>query len=653
VLGKPVPIIPEDQREEFDELSFSVLQGHTFSDRELVRCHKDGTRMEISASGAPLLDEAGQVTGGLMMAVSLSDRRRAEELIRHAKERFELLVNSVEGIVWEAEPGPQFTFVSRQAQRLLGYPPEAWLDRPGFWEEHLHPADREWAMRYTREQQQAGKPHQLEYRMIAADGRAVWLRDIVSVSPASGPRSMALHGVMVDITDSKLLEDERNRLLVGEREARAAAEDAERHVAFLAEASRLLATSLDYEATLERVAQLALPMLADYCIVDLVDDKGALQRVAVAHVDPRKALLAKELKDRYPLDPRWPEGIAKVLRSGQADIIPQIPDAYLQSIARDAEHLRLLRELGSKSAVAAPLIARGRKLGIITLLYGDSGRRYKAADRTLVEDLASRAALAVDNARLYREAQEAIRARDEFLSIASHELRTPCTSLQLGVQSMLRFAHQGSMERAPAHLVQSVLETAERQSKRLSSLVDKLLDVSRITAGKLQLDLEPVDLTALCREVAAAFQADLAASGSTLAVDLQAGLVGNWDRARVSQVLTNLVSNAIKYGDGKPIRLRAWREGEQALVEIEDHGIGVPPERRAQIFERFERAVSAKHYGGLGLGLYIVRQITGALGGDIQLVSETGKGSTFTVRLPVAGPQPSGEGPSPGAQPNA
>jgi signal transduction histidine kinase len=219
--------------------------------------------------------------------------------------------------------------------------------------------------------------------------------------------------------------------------------------------------------------------------------------------------------------------------------------------------------------------------------------------------------------------------------VASHELCTPCTSLRLGIEALLRHARAGSLAQAPGSLLERILEISDRQTRHLASLIERLLDVSRIEAGQLELAVSEVDLAAIAREISAEMSGDALRAGSPISVDAAGPVVGAWDKARLAQVMTNLLGNAIKYGGGEPIQVRVWSEGERARLAVEDRGIGVPEGKAAQIFERFERAVPARHYGGLGLGLYIVRQIVEAHGGAITLESAPGKGTTFSVDLPI------------------
>ncbi|AKF08913.1 sensor histidine kinase [Sandaracinus amylolyticus] len=247
--------------------------------------------------------------------------------------------------------------------------------------------------------------------------------------------------------------------------------------------------------------------------------------------------------------------------------------------------------------------------------------------------------------RAAREAAEdAIRARDEFLSVASHELRTPLTSMQLVVQA-LRSAHDRGVEMPPQRALQ-LLENVERQTRRLARLVDELLDVSRIQAGPLQLEREDVDLVVVCQDVIARFAEERARSGSEIALHARGAVIGRWDRSRIDQVVTNVLSNALKFGRGRPVDVLVdlTDEGASALLEVKDRGMGIPPERMGRLFQRFERAVSSRHYGGLGLGLYIARYIVEMHGGRIGISSEPGVGSTVTLVLPLSDDRPDASG---------
>ncbi|MFL5355611.1 ATP-binding protein [Archangium sp.] len=414
---------------------------------------------------------------------------------------------------------------------------------------------------------------------------------------------------------------------------------AEQHQAFLASVSETLASSLDYEGTLAHVVQRAVPALGDGCVLDMLEPDGTLCRLAVSHVDPARAELAWEMVRRYPLRPDAPHGPGAVLRTGHSVRVNDITDELTTRYAVDAQHLELLRDMGATATLVVPLHARGRTFGVLTLYYYErKSARYSAEDQRLAEDLAHRAALAVDNARLYREAQLAVQLRDEFLSVASHELKTPLTPLSLKLSALSRELPRCGEGDPRTQALQRHVDVARRQVHKMTTLINALLDVSRLSQGKLKLELSDVDLGEVLGEVVAWFAPEAARLGSQLRMEGDTHVPGRWDRLRLEQVVTNLVSNAIRYGAGRPIHARVELDGGLARLVVRDEGIGIAPEAQERIFGKFERAVSDRHAAGLGLGLYITRSIVEALGGSIRVESRPGEGSTFTVELPRSGP---------------
>ncbi|MDB4980128.1 MAG: Signal transduction histidine kinase CheA [Myxococcales bacterium] len=399
------------------------------------------------------------------------------------------------------------------------------------------------------------------------------------------------------------------RLVDTERTARAEAEEAGRRAAFLSDATALLVESLDHEAQLARLARLAVRSLADVCLIDLVDG-NSVRRVAAAHRDPQDEAQLAEVSAKFP--PR---------------VVVAVPGALTASQTH---------ALAAGEALFLPLMTGGESVGVITLASTDDARRFTDGERALARELASRAAIAIANARLYRATQNAVRLRDEFLSVASHELRTPLTSLILSLQAL---------ERRPwgAQPLASLIDTrriaqSARQAERLDRLISDLLDVSRLEAGQLTLTRAPVNLGELAREVVARFEEDASRSGCVVTVETSGAVVGSWDASRLDQVLTNLLANAIKFGTGRPIAIRVDQRDDVALLVIKDGGMGIAPEHLDKIFDRFERGVSTEHFGGLGLGLYICRRFVDAHGGKIGVASKLGGGSTFSVELPLVEP---------------
>jgi signal transduction histidine kinase len=464
---------------------------------------------------------------------------------------------------------------------------------------------------------------------------------------------------------------ERARAYDAERRARAAS-------AFLAEASQLLAASLDYATTLKTVAEASVPRLGDWCAVDLVRDPTAptwppkLERVAIVHQDPAKLALGAALAERYPTDWSAEAGMAGVIRDGTPLFVPTITDAMLEVGARDAEHLALLRALDFSSIIVVPLVARGRTLGALTLCHTESGRRYDDADLALAQDLAQRAALAVDNARLYRDAEsarqaaeqarqtaeKANRGKSQFLATMSHELRTPLNAIA-GYTELLSMELRGPVTDAQ----REDLERIHRAQHHLLGLINDVLNYARIESGRVEFDVRPVDLRDVVRDVRPMVEPQLAAKGLDFDVrwpeDIASSTLLVWaDREKLAQVLLNLLSNAVKFTpatrDGVTgrvtIELLAVRSapggaledavadlamGDQVYLRVADTGIGIPADRLEAVFEPFVQVHSefTRQTGGTGLGLAISRDLARGMGGDLRVRSTEGVGTAFTVTL--------------------
>jgi signal transduction histidine kinase/ActR/RegA family two-component response regulator len=427
---------------------------------------------------------------------------------------------------------------------------------------------------------------------------------------------------------------------------------AERRLAFLAEASGVLGSSLEYDRTLTSLTRLLVPLLADWCSVDMLERDGSIRRIAVAHADPARAEIARTIR-QYPPDPEGRHPRTRVLQSGRPLLAPRISDADLAAAAGGAEQLRIMRELGYTSVMIVPLVARGETLGALTFAMAESGRHYGPSDLAFAEDLARRAALALDNARLYGEAQHAIaereaalvkeqaaraeaeaanHAKDAFLATLSHELRSPLNAIFTWTQ-LLR-----SGKLAPARTAHA-LETIERNTRLQVRLIEDLLDVSRINAGKLSLELATVDLDAVTSAAVELLVPTAEATQVTLTVvPVSEPLIVRGDPARLQQVLSNLIANAIKFTPaGGRVEVRLTRREHEARVVVCDTGAGIAPEFLPHIFEPFRQAdtSSTRAHGGLGLGLAIVHHLVEAHGGRITAESAgCGQGTTFTVALP-------------------
>ncbi len=411
----------------------------------------------------------------------------------------------------------------------------------------------------------------------------------------------------------------------------------------LASVSAVAAASLDPDVAVQNVAQAVVPAFCDWCVVDLALEGGELGIVATAHRDPGRQPLISELRTAYPpsADPDELHPIHRVIRDGRS-VLDRISDDDLQARASDARHLELLRGVGIGSHVVAPLVARGAIIGALSFVRAPDRAPFDDADLLTGEDVARRAAVSIDNATLYRAAQEAARTSDEFMAIASHELRTPLAVVQGHwdlLQRMLARATAGDDAFEPERFQRS-LDRLGSGISQLRRLTDELLDVSRLRHTPLAVAVESVDLGQLVRVAVADSPA---ASRVELAVS-DAPLQGNWDPDRLRQVVDNLLANAAKYApDGSPIEVSLASVGRVARLTVTDHGIGVPDDDREAIFTPFGRAhnAAAGRYPGLGLGLSVSREIVVQMGGRIWVESGgEGAGSTFSVELPTNEPSP-------------
>lgn len=473
--------------------------------------------------------------------------------------------------------------------------------------------------------------------LIARDGREIPIDDSGAPIRSDGE----IQGVVLVFRDvSEKKDDEARR-------------------AFLADATALLSESLDYNVTLSKVAHLAVPRLAVWCAVDILEAGDvAPKRLAVAHVDPAKVALARDLAARYPAKPDAPRGVANVLRTGRAELYADIPDELLITASVDEEHLRLMRELQLRSAMIVPLATRGRVLGAMTFVHAASDRRYTEKDLELAEELGRRCAVAIDNAALFssaehaREAEDlANRAKDEFLAVVSHELRTPLNAI-LGWARMLATSAVDEDRRRRA------IDTIERNAVAMAQLIEDLLDMSRVISGKLRLQVQAVEYGRVIEAALDSIKPAADAKGVRLVLNIEPGLPPvAGDPTRLQQVVWNLLSNAVKFTarDGQ-VEIYLRKAASSIELVVRDTGTGIDPKFLPHVFDPFRQqdAGSTRSRGGLGLGLAITRQLVELHGGRIRAESGgTGKGATFTVTLPISAVSTSSaSSPSPSPSPS-
>jgi PAS domain S-box-containing protein len=639
ILGQNVRVLftPEDNAEgqAERELQIAVTEGRANDERWHVR--KDGSLFWASGLVMALRDGVNGVHGFLKIMQDRTEQQRTQEALRLSESRYRTLANAVSLLMWVNDANGNVQFFNQRWQDYTGVTDlELGV---GLWRNLIHPDDYQQTFDIRREAIQRRAAYEVKCRLKRYDQTYRWhLARVVPLKDDQG-QVISWFGTATDIEDIQRLGAEQR---------------------FLAETSSTLAATLDYQTTLRTIAQLAVPFLADYCFFDIVTVDNKIERVTWHHATAatqdwfaQAPQFVPQVADAHP--------VAQVLMSGEAVFVPQVTDEWMQSIATSPEHLQFMRSAQLQSTITVPLIARDRRLGALTVCYtAESGRVYTKADLALAKELAHRAALALDNAQLYHQAQEANRIKDEFLAVLSHELRSPLNPI-LGWTKLLR------TRKFDAAATERALATIERNAKIQIQLIDDLLDVARILRGKLSLEVTPVDLATTIE--AAIETVRLAAEAKSIQIETHfahdVGPVAG-DAGRLQQVIWNLLSNAVKFTpvEGRiEVRLEQVMDNRSAEmsqetddptsesptpnpqpptpnyaeITITDTGKGISPEFIPYIFDYFRQADSSttRKFGGLGLGLAIVRHIVEVHGGTVHASSPgEGQGASFIVRLP-------------------
>ncbi len=407
---------------------------------------------------------------------------------------------------------------------------------------------------------------------------------------------------------------------------------------FLAEAGSLLTSSLDYRFTLRHLTSLVVPRLADWCAVHL--DGHSVDEMPLAHVDPTKVEVLREIYRLYPPPLDSPHGYPQVLRTGEPQLVAGIAPGLIDAAAKSPEHLALLKSINACSWIVVPLRVQGKMFGALTLAYSDSGRHYSEADLALASELALRAAMAIDNAKLYAMSQEersrveaATRAKDEFVAMVSHELRTPLNA----ITGWLRLMKMGALPDAKRR---HALDVIERNTQAQTQIVGDLLDISRAITGKLRITLAQIDLTNVIDLAIEGIRPAADAKRIEIETDFDPNTVIRGDGDRLQQVAWNLLANAVKFTPKNGlVRVQLRRIDSDVELVVTDNGQGIEPHFLPHVFDSFRQAeaVTSREHGGLGIGLSIAKHIVEMHGGGIQAQSPGhGQGATFVVRLPVS-----------------
>jgi PAS domain S-box-containing protein len=523
------------------------------------------------------------------------------------EERLRLALDAGRMGTWEWDLHSDEMIWSAGMERIFGLSPGSFAGTLEAVRAAVHAEDREAVMQALAEGAAGGREPHLEFRILRPDGGLRWVESWGRLQADADGRPRRLVGIGADRTERKRIEEA---------------------LRLLAEASSVLSASLDPDAVLHAVARLVIPLLADCCVIDVVE--GNVPRRVAAHAVPcHEELMRQALAFSTDLS-RKNHPLARAIRTGEVQLLPELTPEMLESLASTPEHRELLGELGVRSFLAVPLVARGKTRGAVGLLFGASGRSHQAWEVTLAEELARRVALALDNLHLYQDARQAVRARDQVLAVVSHDLRNLLNPISMGVGQLLARGVAGGR----------VLEVIRRSAEQMEKLIEELLDVARSEEGHLVLDRERLEPAALVREtveshLAAAEQRALRLEGE---VASETPLV-EADRHRLLRVLANLVGNALKFtpaGGRITVGAAPFKEGE-VLFWVGDTGPGIAEEDQQHLFVPFWQATPQPR-GGTGLGLAISRRIVEAHGGRLWVDSAPGSGSVFSFTVTSSPP---------------
>ncbi|MGA9525535.1 MAG: PAS domain S-box protein [Myxococcaceae bacterium] len=608
VLGKPRGYIPAEYEAEARQMLEFARRGEVLTGLETERVRRDGSRVAVSLSTAPVRDENGELGGVLVMLEDVTARREAED----TQNRLTTILEATPDVVATADADGRLLYLNRTGREMAGFRDEevrchSLSDLVPGWAAHIVMGEA--IPTAMRDGIWRG-----EIALLRRDGQELPVSKVMIAHRRQSGEVEYLSTINRDISDLKRIEEIQT---------------------YLSEASRHLSGSLELEQVLAIIPELVVPRHADLCLLDLLEgeQKPELRRKVARHRDPAKQPLVDAMKEFAPHSARV-MGAARTLQTGEPELTADLTESWLQEVSQDERHLALLRELEVKSSLIVPLRSRGRVIGALTCMFAESGRRYRPSDLPLAMDLADRVGLALDNAGLFRRSQDAVRTRDEVLRIVAHDLRNPLNAISLSAQRLVELL---SAEKVETTSTMKHLTVILRSVERSDRLIQDLLDVARLQGGTLSLTPGPVDSASLVRQVIELQRPQ--------AIDQQIELEGrvsgdpgriSADHDRLLQVFANLIGNAIKFTpSGGKITVHAARSDHAVCFSISDTGPGIPADHLSRIFEPFWQARAGEKKGA-GLGLTISKGIVEAHGGWIWVESELGRGTTFHFCIPLA-----------------
>ncbi len=629
VMGKPLrDVLPEIEGQAFPTILEEVYRtGNAFVGTQLpvtLRHQGELTTRHVNAVYSPTRDADGAVDGITSFTIDVSSQVEARRRADESDEQFRQLIDNLPDLAWQARPDGYIEFFNRRWYEYTGTTLEemqgdGWLK--------VHRADfAEGVLASWRSAMQDGSSFEMEFPLRGADGIYRWFLTRARPLRDSEGRIVRWVGTNTDI-------DERRR--------------ATEAIDLLAQTSAVLSSTLDYEETLTRIAELAVPRVGELCAVYLRGEKGVRAHVAAVHGDAAVASVVRAVREERFFREGVPFGYAEVVRTGKTELRAHVDVEMYRPYVERPEHLEQLRAMNLQSWIGVPLTRQGQVIGALFFALTTPGRAYVPEDVPLAEEIGKRASLAIENARLYRDAkvavdaersardkaEEATRLKDEFLATISHELRTPLNAI-LGWSRLLQSDALPVARRA--HAVETVVRNAVAQNQ----LIEDLLDLGRIISGKMRLNVQPVELQQIVDAAIDVVQpaADARGVQLTSAVEGAPSAVSG-DAGRLQQVVWNLLSNAVKFTPrGGSVEVRMQQLPTAMEIAVRDTGSGISAPFLPYVFDRFRQQDGAitRKTGGLGLGLAIVKSIVELHGGTVEARSAgEGQGSTFVVQLPI------------------
>lgn len=595
-----------------------ALKGETVKDSYHILRRKNAHTILVKYDAHPLKDEEGKQIGALLTVDECTDLERSRARFQAIFEQSPLSIQIV-------DKSGRTVHVNKSWQELWSVSDEIVKNF----------VLKEYNMLEDIILEKAGE---LENIKKAFSGETVTIKEFLydpSIKGMPG-RPRYARGILYPLKDSYdqvkevvIIHQDVTDLVKAEKER----EREEGIQTFMTQVKSHLMSSLEFEKVIEKIASSSIPFLADGCMFDIVDG-SQIKRIITKHRDPIKQNIMDELQLKYPPKIDSPQPTARCIRTGQAEFLKIIDPSIVKSNTYDDKHAELIFGIDIYSHISVPFIVRGKVIGALNLFVCSDRKPFDDRDFITAQELARHASIAIDNAQLYRDSKIAIQLRDDFISIASHELRTPITSLNLQLEVLTSLVEELPQDVDSARLMHKFFGNTKTQLKRLTRLVDDMLDISRISTGKLSLNLKNVYLNQLIQDLLERFRDQLRAQNIEAKFIATDDITLVCDPDRMDQVITNFMTNAIRYGGKQPVHIHLEQCHQFVTIKVKDHGRGINKEDQERIFKRFERAHTEDDVNGLGLGLYINRQIVEEHQGKIMLESEPGKGAAFIVQFP-------------------